>query len=144
MKTVFAVSFGIVPLTVTDQQWMVLLIKHKGSGHWGFPKGKAEPNESSLETARRELFEETGLEVDQILKDEPYLEHYSFNRQGVTINKKVAYYPCTVKGGVVLQMDEVEDALWLPLSSAQYKATFPQLRAICTRLERFLRNIPKT
>jgi bis(5'-nucleosidyl)-tetraphosphatase len=35
--------------------------KGKAAGHWGFPKGHVENNETELETAAREISEETGL-----------------------------------------------------------------------------------
>jgi 8-oxo-dGTP diphosphatase len=40
----------------------VLLIKHKRLGTWLPAGGEIEPGETPLEAARRELFEETGLE----------------------------------------------------------------------------------
>ncbi len=40
----------------------VLLIKHKRLGTWLPVGGEIEPGETPLEAARRELFEETGLE----------------------------------------------------------------------------------
>ena len=42
----------------------ILLIKHINSGHWSFPKGHVEGDETELETARREIKEETGLDVE--------------------------------------------------------------------------------
>jgi 8-oxo-dGTP pyrophosphatase MutT (NUDIX family) len=43
-------------------------IKHK-KGHWAFPKGHQEQNETLFETAKRELFEETNLDLDLLLKE---------------------------------------------------------------------------
>ena len=40
-----------------------MLIKNKRSANWGFPKGHIEGIESELETALREISEETGLTV---------------------------------------------------------------------------------
>jgi 8-oxo-dGTP pyrophosphatase MutT (NUDIX family) len=42
----------------------ILLIKHINSGHWSFPKGHVEGDETEEETAKREIFEETGIEVN--------------------------------------------------------------------------------
>ncbi len=39
----------------------VVLVRHRETGRWELPKGKAEPGEDSWSTARRELSEETGL-----------------------------------------------------------------------------------
>ncbi|MBR6598855.1 MAG: NUDIX domain-containing protein, partial [Oscillospiraceae bacterium] len=41
----------------------ILLIKHINSGHWSFPKGHIEANETEQETALREIKEETGIDV---------------------------------------------------------------------------------
>ena len=38
-----------------------LLLRNRMHHTWGFPKGRAERNETALETARRETLEETGI-----------------------------------------------------------------------------------
>lgn len=40
-----------------------LVVQHENGGHWGFPKGHVAAGESEMETARREVAEETGLHV---------------------------------------------------------------------------------
>jgi bis(5'-nucleosidyl)-tetraphosphatase len=74
-------SFGIVPFLKEEGGWKVLLILHREGNHWGFPKGKANPGETPLEAATRELKEETGLSVIQILREEPLAEQYQFRRK---------------------------------------------------------------
>jgi ADP-ribose pyrophosphatase YjhB (NUDIX family) len=37
-----------------------------GEGTWGFPGGKVDPGEDPVQTARRELLEETGLTAERI------------------------------------------------------------------------------
>lgn len=41
----------------------VLLMYEKNQNFWGFPKGHVEPNETEIETAKREVKEEVGLIV---------------------------------------------------------------------------------
>ncbi|WP_436925231.1 NUDIX hydrolase [Halosimplex amylolyticum] len=50
---------------VTDGDDRALLIRHEGEpDRWGTPGGGHEPGETMAETARREVREETGIEVD--------------------------------------------------------------------------------
>src|SRR5918912_2884425 len=59
----FTVTAGAV---VTDERGRVLLLRHvlrKGSG-WGVPGGFLEKGEQPDEAVRRELREETGLELE--------------------------------------------------------------------------------
>jgi 8-oxo-dGTP diphosphatase len=61
----FNVTAGAV---VCDERGRVLLLRHvlrKGSG-WGVPGGFMEPGEQPEEAIRRELREETGLELERV------------------------------------------------------------------------------
>ena len=53
-------SCGAVVFTKVNGEIKYLLVKNL-SGVYGFPKGHVEGDESELETAKREIFEETGL-----------------------------------------------------------------------------------
>ena len=57
------VSCGAVIARRTETGREILLICHANGGHWGFPKGHVEANETETETALREIREETGLDV---------------------------------------------------------------------------------
>lgn len=49
----------------------VLLVKGRNSGKWSFPKGHAKDDETEFEAAKRETYEETGLDLhhfDRILQ----------------------------------------------------------------------------
>jgi 8-oxo-dGTP pyrophosphatase MutT (NUDIX family) len=61
MKGTEAKSYGIIPVFKNEGSFHILLVKNSKGGHWGFPKGTPEKNEESIDTARRELFEETGI-----------------------------------------------------------------------------------
>ncbi len=55
-------SCGAVVFTKTDGETKYLLIQNR-NGIYGFPKGHVEGNETEIETALREVREETGLSV---------------------------------------------------------------------------------
>ena len=60
-------SVGIAVIVIKDKR--VLLGKRKnahGSGPWAFPGGHLEYNESIKACARREVFEETGIQIKNL------------------------------------------------------------------------------
>jgi len=58
-----------------------LLLLHKHGRYWSFPKGRRNKGETDLETARREIREETGIEDFTLLE-----------RGGKLINDTVRYF----------------------------------------------------
>lgn len=131
-------SFGIVPFRKEEGAWKVLLILHREGNHWGFPKGKANPGESPLESATRELKEETGLIVSEVLRKEPLKEQYQFRRKKQFILKIVQYFPAFVEGSLNLQEEEIRDAVWVTVPDAMKKLSFKEARHI---LQEFVRHL---
>jgi len=54
-------AFSVATFVVDRDDWTVLLILHKRLGLWLPVGGEIEANETPLEAAQREVFEETGL-----------------------------------------------------------------------------------
>jgi len=138
-------SFGVVPVLQQQTEWYFLLIQHQTSdpsekGHWSFPKGHKESGETDIETAVRELKEETGI-VDMRLRDEyVFEEHYSFCVDGIDVYKTVVYFLCVVKNRkVAIQIDEVADYQWVAYEDALQKASYDNTRNIITQVNRVLR-----
>lgn len=131
-------SFGIIPLRhLPKKGWQILLIKHQ-AGHWSFPKGHAEKNESDLQAAERELLEETGLSVKRYLIEEPFKEIYFFTVNHERIHKTVSYYVAEVTGDVILQEEELSDYCWLSFEDAYDKMTFKQGKELITQVQKVL------
>ena len=113
-------AFGIIPI----HQGKTLLVKHQ-KGHWAFPKGHAEPNEDPIDTAKRELKEETGLEVVELL-GKSFNESYSFDAH----EKRVTYFLAHVKGTLKVQIEEIADARWVTFEEAKKLATFDECKKL--------------
>ena len=65
-------SVGGIVLNAKDE----VLLVNEGDGFWGFPKGRPEKDETLLETAVREITEETGLtEIVKIAELGGYQRH---------------------------------------------------------------------
>lgn len=131
-------SHGIIPLTKTEKgDWQVLLVQLH-AGHWGFPKGHPNTGETPLEAAKRELWEETALEVVALLSETPLEETYFFKFQNNLIQKTVTYFLAEVKGFVVIMEEEVKAAQWVPLHEAENAISFDQGKKLCREVIKFL------
>lgn len=123
-------SFGVIPLKKENQQWSVLLVQQR-AGHWGFPKGHPNPGESSIETAYRELFEETMLDVVELLDPIPLYENYLFENNGKMIDKIVEYFLARVDGEPRVDSKEIINCNWFLMSQAMEVVTFSGSKKIC-------------
>ena len=57
-------SCGALVYRITQSgQKELLFIKHRHGTHWSFPKGHMEEGESEVQTALREVKEETGSDI---------------------------------------------------------------------------------
>lgn len=126
-------SCGIIPFIQEDNTIQYLLIKHN-EGHWAFPKGHQEEGETDIETAVRELGEETGLTIQHMYTDQPLTENYTFTQNNQTISKTVVYFLAEVTDkSVILQDAEVEDHIWLPFEEARDRLTHTESKETLTK-----------
>jgi len=132
-------SFGIIPLRKVEGGWEVFLIQHRGGGYWGFPKGHGEANETPFEAASRELKEETHLDCDRLLREEPLKEQYWFQIEGQRVFKQVVYFVAEVSGTVELQKQEINDGKWVRLPEAIDHVTHAEGKAILAEAIKILK-----
>jgi len=132
-------SFGIIPFTIENKVVKYLIIHHQ-KGHWAFPKGHAQAGESNLQTAQRELFEETGLKTEKVFIDQPFIERYVFiDPQGQKINKKVTFFLGEIKDTQVkIQESELQNFAWVDYQQALDMLTFNQAKHLLKQTHSFL------
>ena len=93
----------------------MLLMRHPddfGGGLWGFPGGSIDEGEEAADTARREVMEETGIELEELREagmHEVHMPHGS-----VYLRSFTAEVPGTPE--VVLRPDEHIDYRWFDLT----------------------------
>src|SRR5215831_1863755 len=78
-------SAGVVVVRRVDEGWRVLLLR--AYNYWDCPKGVVEPGEEPLETARREVREETGIADLEFRWREEFIETAPYSK-----NKVARYY----------------------------------------------------
>ena len=83
-------SCGAVVFTKNTEGIKYVIIESK-EGYYGFPKGHVEDNETELETARREVLEETGLQVE-FLENFRIEDSHPFQRNEETRMKYIVYF----------------------------------------------------
>lgn len=130
----YILASGIIPLRKKNDHWEVFIVKKINGDYWGFPKGHPEEGEDKLTTAKRELFEETLLQVKELLSDQTIEESYSFVQHGTTIHKKVYYYVAIVEGEPEIDKKELIKGKWLPLAQAIEQLTFDETRALLEKV----------
>ena len=139
---IYEESFGIIPLMREKGEWKVFLILHKAGRHWGFPKGRKQGSETALEAAKRELKEETDLDIEKFIQELPFEEHYQFRRHKEIVSKKTHYFPALVSGAVKLQPEEIRDGKWFPIGQAVHQLTFPAAKMILQQAFNLLNDLP--
>lgn len=108
----------------------VLLIQQR-NGHWGFPKGHIEEDETERNAAIRETKEETNIEVE-IIGSRIYTESYITDKGNL---KEVIYYVAKkVNGELKRQESEVKAIKWLPIEEALKTITYDNTRDLLKKV----------
>lgn len=108
----------------------VLLVKQT-AGHWGFPKGHVEANETEIETAIRETKEETNLSVE-IVSNARYTMEYVIDED---IHKEVVYFIAKeTTNNVIAQESEISDIKWFSFKEALETISFDNAKALLKKV----------
>jgi 8-oxo-(d)GTP phosphatase len=102
---------------------------------WSLPKGKPAPGEHLLQTAYREVLEETGLSV--VVGRRSVRTSYEVQLpDGTPAPKEVDYWTAQWTGGDFRANDEVDELRWLPVEKATALCSHDHDRAVLADLER--------
>lgn len=133
--TVGALIFG-------DTGKMLLVRTHKWSNLWGIPGGKIKWGETSEAALRRELKEETNLDVEQIqfvlAQDCIHSKEFYRDAHFVLLN-----YTCrAVPGGIVKLNDEAQEFRWVTAAEAPTLALNKPTRILLDTVTRLNTSAP--
>lgn len=141
MKKVF--SAGGVVYRYEDGELKILLIATKASTVWSFPKGLIERGEDAVQTALREIKDETGIEGRVV--DELGETSYWFVMDGEKYYKTVKYYLVEYLQGQPNPCWEIDDVKWFLAEEALKKLTYKADKEILKKaLERLHGSYLKT
>lgn len=120
-----------------DNELQVLVIR-QNQGHWCFPKGHVEKDETERETALREVREETGLTI-RFLNGFREETHYS-PREGV--EKDVVWFIGTpTSGELKRQKEEVAEILWVGIVEGSALLTYENDKRMFRKAVKFMKEL---
>ena len=117
-------------------------------GQWGFAKGHVEEGESEVQTAKREIAEETGIEDLKIIPGFKELEKYFFRKsyglegearkKAPWVFKLVVFFLAETKTKEVKISPEHTEFAWLPIEEAIKKTTFKNSKKLLKEVSDFV------
>ncbi len=130
-------SAGAVIYNIRTRKFLLLHYPTRGKGHWDFPKGHVEEGEDEVETALREIKEETGLVVEIVFGFRDEIK-YHFRDKNLLVEKTVVYFLAVTESENVNLSYEHDDYAWLEYDEAVNRITYKSSRDVLMRAKRFL------
>ncbi len=115
------------------------LVEEMNAGHFALPKGHAENNETEIDTAKREIKEETNLNVTFLTS---FKESTNYNPE-YDVNKDVIYFLAEANcyADMKAQKEEVKELYWLNYNEAIDILTFDSDKTIISDANEYLKGM---
>ena len=120
-------SCGCVIINENDQ----VLLVHHNAGHWDFPKGHVEEGETEVQTAIREVKEETNIDVEV---NEKYRYTVEYSPKEDVIKEVVFFLAKNISNKKVAQLEEVSEVKWFDYEDAIKTINYDTSKQILTKL----------
>lgn len=136
-------SAGAVIFRKENNKIFYLLLHYPSSAkstknYWDLPKGHIEKGEKEIDTAKREVEEETGLKDLKFIDGFEEWIRYFFRFEGKNILKFVTFYLAKTKTKDVKISEEHLGYSWLGYEKALEKLTFKNAKEILQKANEFL------
>jgi 8-oxo-dGTP pyrophosphatase MutT (NUDIX family) len=118
-------SSGAIVFCTQSETTRFLLVLSAIHNTWGFPKGHIETGETELDAAKREIFEETGIDcitfIDGFRQEDVYLTEGALpENKGKTVEKHSIYYLAkTNNTQLTARENEIKKAQWFSYDEAK-------------------------
>lgn len=132
---IYEKSCGAVVYSFFNQELRFLLVQMK-KGHWGISKGHMEEGETEVQTAEREIMEETGLSV-HVNTEFRECEEYSPYEGCI---KEVVYFIAeSAVEETIPQPEEILTVRWATYEEAMVLLTYENTKTVLRNVYEFLR-----
>jgi bis(5'-nucleosidyl)-tetraphosphatase len=143
MMTERSAGFIITSNNFHDFDCSVLLL-HYRSGHWDFPKGNIETNETEFQAATRELREETGISKFRLIPNFRYVVNYKYSRKSTLISKQVTLFLASTEVKKVEVSHEHIGYKWMDINISTNQLTYSNAKNALIYATNFLHDLPTT
>lgn len=132
-------SAGAVIFRMVGGKRLYLILHYHFKGdYWDFPRGKIEGKETEMETAVREIREETQLTDMEFEKGFRQVTNWFYRWKGKNVYKEAVYFLAESKEGKVKISDEHVDFDWQDFNTTLQTLTFDNTKSILKSAHRFL------
>jgi len=118
-------------IIINDRKEVLLI--HHNAGHWDFPKGHMEEGETEIETAIREVKEETNIDVEV---NEKYRYSTTYSPKEDVIKEVIYFLARNISDNKQAQLEEVSEVKWFGMEEAIDKITYDNSRNILIQLKK--------
>ena len=132
---------GVLVRSAPGGHEVCLILRHRhGEAVWGLPKGHVELSEDPLDTARREVAEETGWVGDVVQRRGEIRYQFTAPATGRRVEKAVTFYLMRCAGSTGRESDprEVDAVQWLPFDQAIATVAYDNERDVLRTAQRAL------
>jgi 8-oxo-dGTP pyrophosphatase MutT (NUDIX family) len=119
-----------------------VLLLHYRSGHWDFPKGNIETNETEMQAAIRELKEETDITIFRVIPNFRYTLGYKYTKKSKLISKQVILFLASTKVKKVKISNEHIGYKWTRTNSSVDQLTYSNAKNALLYAINFLHELP--
>ena len=107
------------------------------NGNWGFPKGHTEDQETDIQTAIREVTEETGINIEILDGFKKSIKYIPFPE---VLKEVIFFIGITEEVKVTIDKDEIEDYMWCSYEEALKMITYKPQRDVMESSLQFIKN----
>lgn len=107
------------------------------NGNWGFPKGHTEDQETDIQTAIREVTEETGINIEILDGFKKSIKYIPFPE---VLKEVIFFIGITEEEKITIDKDEIEDYMWCSYEEALKMITYKPQRDVMESSLQFIKN----
>ena len=130
---------GAILYVVEKNVAKYLILRSAHHGEWGPAKGHADDGETEIETAMREIYEETGFRRSKFIPGFREVLTYKVDKKKKRLKKEVIFFLCEMPADEVEISDEHTEAHLATIAELEIMLSHDDLKDIFRKADAFVR-----